>query len=67
MTSLSNFLGQRNPKAPDFKHKSTQEALWINSWNNPPWVEQQLAVLQEKHAQHGDSQNSSKDKKIVVL
>lgn len=36
---------QRNPKYPDFKHKDTGEALWIEGRNNPPWVKAQLAIL----------------------
>ncbi|KAL2634594.1 hypothetical protein R1flu_006073 [Riccia fluitans] len=48
-----NRLNKKNPKAPDFKHKSTQEVLWLKSWNNPPWVAAQLAVLDEKVAQTG--------------
>ncbi|CAM6096009.1 unnamed protein product [Calypogeia fissa] len=59
---------KRNPKAPDFKHKSTNEGLWVKSWNNPPWVEQQLAVLEEKKRQHkgnfGDSAGSQ-DKNLT--
>ena len=39
---------QRNSKAPDFKHKDTGEALWIEGWNNPSWVKSQLAVLDAK-------------------
>lgn len=38
-------LFQRNPKAPDFKHKDTGEALWIEGKYNPPWVKSQLAIL----------------------
>jgi hypothetical protein len=25
-------------KYPDFKHKKTQEALWLENQRNPPWV-----------------------------
>ncbi|MCI16676.1 protein OSB2 chloroplastic-like, partial [Trifolium medium] len=35
----------RNPKAPDFKHKDTGEALWIDSRSSPPWVKSQLEIL----------------------
>ncbi|CAM6092735.1 unnamed protein product [Calypogeia fissa] len=30
---------------PDFKHKKTREALWINGKSNPPWVEAQLTAM----------------------
>jgi pentatricopeptide repeat protein len=30
---------------PDFKHKVTQEALWLDGKLNPPWVETELAVM----------------------
>lgn len=36
---------QKNPKYPDFKHKDTGEALWVEGRNNPPWVKSQLAKL----------------------
>jgi len=36
---------QRNPKAPDFKHKDTGEALWIDGRSTPPWVKSQLEIL----------------------
>ncbi|KAM0951801.1 putative primosome PriB/single-strand DNA-binding, nucleic acid-binding protein [Dioscorea sansibarensis] len=40
-----NRTNKRNPKAPDFKHKHTGEALWIEGKYNPPWVKSQLAIL----------------------
>jgi len=39
---------QRNPKAPDFKHKDTGEALWIEGRYNPPWVKSQLEILDSR-------------------
>jgi len=36
---------QRNPKAPDFKHKDTGEALWIEGRYTPQWVNSQLEIL----------------------
>ncbi|BBN10609.1 single-strand DNA-binding protein [Marchantia polymorpha subsp. ruderalis] len=49
-----NRFNKKNPKAPDFKHKSTQEVLWLNSWNNPPWVAAQVAAWEDKQAQTGE-------------
>ncbi|XP_062021784.1 protein OSB2, chloroplastic-like [Rosa rugosa] len=40
-----NRKTKRNSKYPDFKHKDTGEALWIEGRNNPPWVKSQLAIL----------------------
>ncbi|KAL7198699.1 hypothetical protein ACSBR2_021075 [Camellia fascicularis] len=40
-----NRKNKRNPKYPDFKHKDTGEALWIEGRYNPPWVKSQLAIL----------------------
>ncbi|KAJ7570944.1 hypothetical protein O6H91_01G141200 [Diphasiastrum complanatum] len=34
-----------NAKYPDFKHKKTQEALWLVDRQNPPWVEAELAAM----------------------
>lgn len=42
---LFKYDFQRNSKYPDFKHKDTGEALWIEGRNNPPWVKSQLAIL----------------------
>lgn len=42
-----NRKDKRNPKAPDFKHKTTGEVLWIDSYGNPPWVKSQLDKLDE--------------------
>jgi len=34
-----------NAKYPDFKHKMTQKALWLDDRQTPPWVEAELAVM----------------------
>ncbi|CAM6093772.1 unnamed protein product [Calypogeia fissa] len=34
-----------NPRYPDFKHKKTGDALWLNGKFKPPWVEAQLAAM----------------------
>ncbi|KAL2323495.1 hypothetical protein Fmac_027874 [Flemingia macrophylla] len=39
---------KRNPKGPDFKHKDTGEALWIESRYNPPWVKSQLEIMDSR-------------------
>ena len=36
------FVFQRNPKAPDFKHKIDNTALWIDSKYTPTWVKDRL-------------------------
>ncbi|KAB5557509.1 hypothetical protein DKX38_008418 [Salix brachista] len=46
--SMTILCLQRNPKYPDFKHKDTGEALWIEGRYNPPWVKSQIAVLDER-------------------
>ena len=40
-----NRSTKRNPKAPDFKHKETGDALWITSRDTPAWVESSLKEL----------------------
>lgn len=37
-----NRTNKRNPKGPDFKHKSSGDALWINDKKNPSWVKSRL-------------------------
>lgn len=34
---------QRNPKSPDFKHKFTRKALWVDGWSTPSWVKATLS------------------------
>ncbi|KAJ7555610.1 hypothetical protein O6H91_05G046600 [Diphasiastrum complanatum] len=36
---------KKNPKYPDFKHKSTQDGLWIEGWLNPSWVKAKVATM----------------------
>jgi len=34
-----------NARHPDFKHKRTQESLWVEDQWNPPWVEAEIAAM----------------------
>ncbi|KAL3649085.1 hypothetical protein CASFOL_005488 [Castilleja foliolosa] len=43
-----NRKNKRSPKYPDFKHKDTGEALWVEGRYNPSWVKSQLTVLDSK-------------------
>jgi pentatricopeptide repeat protein len=36
---------QGNSRYPDFTHKKTQDALWLNSKWKPPWVDMELAAM----------------------
>jgi len=29
-----------NTKCPDFKHRKTQNTLWLGDQQNPPWMDQ---------------------------
>lgn len=40
-----NRRGKKSPRHPDFRHKSSKEALWLNSCRKPAWVDSQLALL----------------------
>lgn len=42
-----NRTTKRNPRAPDFKHKDSGEALWIDSRDTPGWVADSLRKLDE--------------------
>ncbi|KAL8513709.1 hypothetical protein ACS0TY_012993 [Phlomoides rotata] len=53
-----NRKNKRSPNYPDFKHKDTGEALWVEGRYNPAWVKSQLAVLDSKMESFHD-QNSS--------
>lgn len=37
-----NRCNKRNPKAPDFKHRTTKRALWVDGWYTPKWVKDRL-------------------------
>ncbi|XP_024528399.1 protein OSB1, mitochondrial-like [Selaginella moellendorffii] len=39
---------KRNARAPDFKHKETREALWLNSQDLPSWIPSQIQALESK-------------------
>lgn len=51
-----NRLTKFNPKAPDFKHKDTGAALWVESFDRPAWV---LEELQKWDAQQGQTTAAS--------
>lgn len=51
---------KRNPKAPDFKHKTTGQVLWIESYSNPPWVQSQLDKLDESRGGFSHQQTNPK-------
>jgi len=34
-----------NERHPDFKHKRTQDALWLDNHRNPPWVGAKLTAM----------------------
>ncbi|KAI3460925.1 hypothetical protein Pfo_017588 [Paulownia fortunei] len=53
-----NRKNKRSPNYPDFKHKDTGEALWVEGRYNPPWVKSQLAVL-DSRMESFHEQNSS--------
>ncbi|KAL5780357.1 hypothetical protein ACOSQ2_011094 [Xanthoceras sorbifolium] len=47
-----NRKDKKTPKAPDFKHKDTGEALWLNP-NDPPWIKKQLRLIDSKMDEQG--------------
>ncbi|KAJ7532424.1 hypothetical protein O6H91_13G002800 [Diphasiastrum complanatum] len=49
---------KKNPKFPDFKHKTAKKALWIHNRLNPPWVHARLAAMVEGQ-QQGQSGSST--------
>ena len=34
-----NRVTRSNPRAPDFKHKRTRRALWIDNWQTREWAQ----------------------------
>ncbi|XP_044510186.1 protein OSB1, mitochondrial-like [Mangifera indica] len=47
-----NRKNKLSPRMPDFKHKDTREALWLEP-NDPPWIKKQLQLLDSKMAEQG--------------
>ena len=37
-----NRLNKRNPKAPDFKHRVSGKALWVDGWYTPKSAKDRL-------------------------
>lgn len=52
-----NRKTKRSPKHPDFKHKDTGEALWVEGRYNPPWVKSQLGILDTRMGSLHDQDN----------
>ncbi|CAH8362794.1 unnamed protein product [Eruca vesicaria subsp. sativa] len=50
---------KKNPKLPDFKHKDTGEALWLNS-ETPVWVTRQLELLDQSNPEGVEEPNDDK-------
>ncbi|KAL2934601.1 Protein OSB1 mitochondrial [Bienertia sinuspersici] len=54
-----NRKNKKNLKYPDFKHKDTGEALWVESRYNPAWVKSQLEILDSKMQSHKGQESTS--------
>ncbi|KAJ7536773.1 hypothetical protein O6H91_12G081600 [Diphasiastrum complanatum] len=44
---------KRTPKYPDFKHKNTNEGLWVEDSLNPSWVKEKMAAMAWNQTQSG--------------
>ncbi|XP_076883695.1 protein OSB1, mitochondrial-like [Bidens hawaiensis] len=58
-----NRKNKRSPNYPDFKHKDTGEALWVEGRMNPSWVKAELSKLDSRmesfHDQHANMRSDS--------
>ncbi|MFS7902132.1 putative primosome PriB/single-strand DNA-binding, nucleic acid-binding protein [Helianthus anomalus] len=58
-----NRKNKRSPNYPDFKHKDTGEALWVEGRFNPSWVKSQLSILDSRmesfHDQNANTRSNS--------
>ncbi|CAM6096132.1 unnamed protein product [Calypogeia fissa] len=41
----------RKPRAPQFKHKITRKALWVDGWSSLPWVKARLKMITQGRLQ----------------
>jgi len=61
-----------NPESPDFKHKVTKKALWVDGWSTPPRVKAMLKLVNQSklpsHVGHqtNDSQEIVKPNRYVI-
>lgn len=66
-----NRDAKKNPKAPDFKHKISGAALWIDSYSNPSWVKAQFEGHDAKEPSHvnvaGEWSNMKNDAQLESL
>ncbi|KAG8370751.1 hypothetical protein BUALT_Bualt13G0016100 [Buddleja alternifolia] len=53
-----NRKNKRSPNYPDFKHKDTGEALWVEGRYTPTWVKSQLSILDSRMESYHE-QNSN--------
>ncbi|KAL0715716.1 hypothetical protein Bca4012_065038 [Brassica carinata] len=51
---------KKNPRQPDFKHKDTDEALWLNS-ETPVWVTSRLELLDQRRGDDDDTEEPEHD------
>jgi len=42
-----NRMSKRNPRAPNFKHKATNKALWIDNVRTPNWAKVKFEATME--------------------
>ncbi|KAI7754598.1 hypothetical protein M8C21_003726 [Ambrosia artemisiifolia] len=61
MTTGNYFYkkNKRSPNYPDFKHKDTGEALWVEGRFNPSWVKSQLSVLDSRMESNANTRSDS--------
>ncbi|KAJ7514799.1 hypothetical protein O6H91_23G059500 [Diphasiastrum complanatum] len=50
---------KENPEAPDFRHKTTNKALWINDKFSPSWLQAKFAILDQEAPQQSSLPSSS--------
>jgi hypothetical protein len=54
-----------NPKSPDFKHKVTKKALWVDGWSTPPWVKAALILVTQSKLPSHVGYHTSDSQKIA--
>ncbi|XP_021718734.1 protein OSB3, chloroplastic/mitochondrial-like isoform X2 [Chenopodium quinoa] len=61
-----NRKSKMNPKQPDFKHKSSGEALWFSE-RDPLWVKEQVEILGSRHVGGANSEAISKSSSAKLV
>ncbi|MCO5576100.1 hypothetical protein L7F22_029907 [Adiantum nelumboides] len=54
-----------NPRYPDFRHKSSNQVLWLNNKHKPTWVDSRLPTLHDAHRRNHGHDPVNRNSKVL--